>query len=158
MGRFDDLSARLPAAYPFTHAGRFDRRGIAEVRARLREGGYDIVHAHPTKRILGLTMLASAGLGVRRIGYRGTIGSLRRLNPSSSLSYYNPWLDRIICVCEGVRRYFLKARVPAYKLVRIYKGHDLSWYDDVPPLDPRAEFGLPADAVTVVCVANYRAL
>jgi glycosyltransferase involved in cell wall biosynthesis len=39
-------------------------------------------------------------------------------------------------------------------VVTIYKGHDLAWYRD-PPVN-LAALGVPADAFTVCCVANWR--
>jgi glycosyltransferase involved in cell wall biosynthesis len=71
----------------------------------------------------------------------------------------SPRIDRIVCVSEAVRQYFLGLgpafyRMPRERPVTIHKGHDLAWYT-AEPADLR-EFGLPENAFVVSCVANYR--
>ena len=75
------------------------------------------------------------------------------------MRHLNPRIDRIICVADAVRDFFLSMR-PAFlrlspeKLVRIYKGHDLAWYDAEPA--DLTSVGLPQGAFVVATVANYR--
>jgi glycosyltransferase involved in cell wall biosynthesis len=45
-------------------------------------------------------------------------------------------------------------RIPAERLVRIYKGHSLDWYRAVPA--DLATVGVPPRSFTIACVANYR--
>ena len=71
----------------------------------------------------------------------------------------NPRVDRIVCVAEAIRRYFLGLRflwwrLPPEKVVTIYKGHDLAWYRDAPA--DLSAVGVPAGAFAVCCVANWR--
>jgi glycosyltransferase involved in cell wall biosynthesis len=96
---------------------------------------------------------------VKIVTYRGIVGNESFLNPFSWMRYLNPRVDRIVCVAEAVRRYFIEMRllglkVPIEKVVTIYKGHDLSWYRDT-PVDRRA-LGIPTDSFVVGCVANWR--
>jgi glycosyltransferase involved in cell wall biosynthesis len=77
----------------------------------------------------------------------------------SWLRYLNPRIDRIVCVCDAIRQYFLSMkpaflRMPPDRPVTIYKGHRLEWYSDK-PID-LSSVGVPKDAFTICCTANYR--
>ncbi|MYF71272.1 MAG: glycosyltransferase family 4 protein [Proteobacteria bacterium] len=139
-----------------------DRRaaatGARRLRAELQQGRYDILHLFGN-RALENGLRASRGLPVRIVAYRGIVGNVSFLSPVSWRRYLNPRIDRIVCVADAVRDHFLNMRpswlrMPAERLVTIHKGHSLDWYAD-PPADLRA-LGVPPDAFTVVCVANYR--
>jgi glycosyltransferase involved in cell wall biosynthesis len=71
----------------------------------------------------------------------------------------NPRIDRIVCVADAVRDYFLRMqpaflRLPAERLVTIHKGHSLDWYG-AQPADLTA-VAVPPGSFVVACVANYR--
>lgn len=134
------------------------RRNRPALRAELERGGYDIVHLfgnRPLQHGLG----ACRGLPVKIVAYRGIVGNVSFVNPVSWMRVLNPRIDRIVCVADAVRDYFLRMRpawlrVPPERLVRIYKGHSPDWYTD-----PRADLaacGVPDDAFVVGCTANYR--
>ncbi len=81
------------------------------------------------------------------------------LNPESWFTYLNPKVDCIICVAEAVRQYFLKmklpwGRFPEHKVLTVYKGHSLDWYQGRP--ENLTQFGIPENAFVVGCVANLR--
>jgi glycosyltransferase involved in cell wall biosynthesis len=138
--------------------GRFDRAGTARLRAEISRGRYDILHLF-SNRAVENGLRAAADLPVQIIAYRGIVGNVSFLDPMSWRRFLNPRIDRIVCVADAVRDYFLNMRprrlgVPAEKLVRIYKGHSLDWYTAA-PADLRA-LGIPEQAFVVVCVANYR--
>lgn len=134
-------------------SGRLDVRSIITLYKKLRSRKYDIVHCL-TSRALSNVLMASAGLRLKHVAYRGTMGHLGRFDPLSWLSFLNPRLDKIVCVSEAVRNYLL-ALVPERKLVTIYKGHNTEWYESDLRADIHA-FGVPAGAFTVGCVANMR--
>lgn len=137
---------------------RFDRAGIRRLRQELIDGRYDLLHVFGNRGLQN-GVIALRGLSTRLVAYRGRVGNVSFLDPFSWLRYLNPRIDRVICVSDAVRDYFLAMR-PAFlrarpdKFVRIYKGHDLAWYAG-PPAD-RAGLGLAADAFVVASVANYR--
>jgi glycosyltransferase involved in cell wall biosynthesis len=86
-------------------------------------------------------------------------GALSFFDPFCWARHLNPRIDRIVCVSDAVRDYFLSMRPALFRarderFVRIYKGHDLDWYRD-PPAD-LTQFGIPPDAFVVTSVANYR--
>jgi glycosyltransferase involved in cell wall biosynthesis len=138
--------------------GRFDRAGTRRLRDELVRGGYDVLHVF-SNRPLESGIVAVRGLPVRLIAYRGIVGNVSFFSPVSWLRFLNPRIDRIVCVCNAVRDYFLAMRpaflrMPAERPVTIYKGHSLDWYT-AKPADLRS-VGIPAGAFVVVCVANYR--
>lgn len=137
---------------------RFDRKGVAALRAELERGRYDVLHLFSNKAVQS-GLAASRGLPVKIVAYRGIVGNVSFVSPVSWLRFLNPRIDRIVCVANAVRDYFLQMRpaflrVPAERLVTIYKGHSLDWYR-AEPADLRG-FGVPAGAFVVGCVANYR--
>lgn len=136
----------------------FDRVGRARLRQEIIRGRYYIVHTF-NSRALTNSLHAIRGLPVKLVAYRGIVGNLSFLDPMSWQRYLNPRIDRIVCVCEAIRRWFLDMkprflRMPATRPVTIHKGHKLEWYTD-PPVDLCAA-GIPGDAFTIGCTAAYR--
>ncbi|HEU4618292.1 MAG TPA: glycosyltransferase family 4 protein, partial [Gammaproteobacteria bacterium] len=143
---------------PFEIRGRFDSAAAASIRRELETGRSELLHLFNNKAVLN-GLRAARGLPVKVVAYRGIVGNESFYNPISRRRYLSPRVDRIVCVAEAVRRSlldlrFFGRRLPPEKVVTIYKGHDLSWYDASPI--PRAELGLPADAFLIGCVANWR--
>ena len=142
----------------FEIAKRLDTAGIRRLRAELVSGNYDILHVFGNRGLQN-GVIALRGLPTRLVAYRGRVGNVSFLDPFSWLRYLNPRIDRVICVSNAVRDYFLGMRpavlrAPPEKFVRIYKGHDPGWYAGA-PADLTA-FGIPRDAFVVTSVANYR--
>jgi glycosyltransferase involved in cell wall biosynthesis len=135
-----------------------DRRAAERLRQELVDGNYQILHVFSNKALQN-GLRAVRGLPVRLVAYRGIVGNVSFLSPISWLRFLNPRIDRIVCVADAVRNFFLQMRpaflrIPPHKLVRIYKGHDLAWYTAAPAnLEP---LGIPPGAFVVSCVANYR--
>lgn len=154
-GRLRD--AGVPIA-PLELTSRLDKPGIARIRREMDDQGTDILHLFNNKAVLN-GLIAARRRRVKIVAYRGIVGNVSFLNPASWMRYLNPRVDRIVCVAEAVRQYFLDMRllglrVPPRKVVTIYKGHDLDWYRDTPA--DLTSFGIPKDAFVVGCVANYR--
>ena len=146
------------AVTDLTLAGRFDREGARRIRERMVARSPDILHLF-NNNAASNGLRASRGLPATVICYRGIEGNVSFFDPISWTTYLHPRVDRIICVAEAIRRHFLGLRLfgyrlPETKVLTIHKGHDLAWYD-APPLD-LAEFGIPAGAFTIVCVASVR--
>lgn len=138
--------------------GRIDRPMIARLRRILIQEKIDILHLF-NNRAVSNGIRAARGLPVKIVVYRGIVDNVSFFNPASWMTYLHPRVDRIICVAEAVRQYFLQMRflslrVPPEKPVTIYKGHHLDWYTEPPAnLDP---FGIPNGAFVVCCTANFR--
>ena len=137
---------------------RFDRAGVAALRVEIERGRYDILHLFSNKAVQS-GLAASRGLPVKIVAYRGIVGNVSFFSPVSWLRFLNPRIDRIVCVANAVRDYFLQMqpaflRLPAERLVTIYKGHSLDWYRATPA--DLSSFGVPHRAFVLGCVANYR--
>lgn len=151
------------AAIPVHHVEfrrRRDRAAITALRALVTAERPDIVHCY-IKRALSNAIPAVMDLPVGLVAYRGIIGNLHWLDPTSRQSFFHPRVDRIICVCEAIRldllaNRFLGRRLPAGKVVTVHKGHYADWWrrDDVP--GDLTEVGVPAGAPVIACVAHMR--
>lgn len=135
-----------------------DRAAILKVREELVRGGYDIVHTFNNKAISNV-LCAARDLPVKIVAYRGIVGAVGFLDPMSWMRYLNPRIDRIVCVAEAIRQYFLTMRpkflrMPPERPVTIYKGHKLEWYAEEPA--KLESVGIPGGAFVIGCVANYR--
>lgn len=151
---FDALKAD---GFPMTHMrlkARLDLSAIRTLRQRLKGGAYDIIHAF-NSRALSNSLIASAGIPVKRIGYCGTMGHLRRWDPSSYLAVLNPLVDKVVCISRAVQNYLATQGVPRDRLAQIYKGHDPAWFKAA-PRNRLDEFGIPPNAVIIGCIANMR--
>jgi len=154
----DRLSAAGVRLVDFEITRRLDLPGIRRLRAELVAGRYDILHVFGNRGLQN-GIIALRGLPTRLVAYRGRVGNIGFFDPFSWLRFLNPRVDRVICVSDAVREFFLTMRPaalrqPSDKFVRIYKGHDLDWYS-APAADLSA-VGLPPDAFVVASVANYR--
>ena len=137
---------------------RFDRGAVRRLRAELTTGRYDLLHLFGNKALQS-GLAASRGLPVKIVAYRGIVGNVSFFSPISWLRFLNPRIDKIVCVAEAVREYFLRMRprflrLPPERLVTIHKGHSLDWYR-ARPADLTA-VGVPAGSFAIACVANYR--
>lgn len=136
----------------------FDAAGSAALRDELLRGRYHIVHTFNSKALTN-SLRAVRGLPVKVVAYRGIVGNLSVLDPMSWQRYLNPRIDRIICVADAIRRWFLEMRpaflrMPEHRPVTIHKGHRLEWYQGTPA--DLATVGIPDTAYTIACTASYR--
>jgi glycosyltransferase involved in cell wall biosynthesis len=136
----------------------FNKADIATLREELVRGRYHVLHTFNSKAVTN-GLRACKGLPVKVVCYRGIVGNLSFLDPMSWMRYLNPRIDRIICVCEAIRQWFLHMqpaflRMPAERPVTIYKGHKLEWYAAEPA--DLGQFGIPEDAFVIGCTAAYR--
>ncbi|RJQ76883.1 MAG: glycosyltransferase family 1 protein [Desulfobacteraceae bacterium] len=141
---------------PFNLTGRINVRAIRFIRRWIIEKKIDILHLF-NNRAVSNGLLASMNLPVRIIVYRGVVGNISCFNPGSWMTYLHPRVDRIICVSEAIRRFFLNKKClwmhfPSDRPVTVYKGHDLDWYHDQ-PVD-LGQFGIPKGAFVVGCTGR----
>jgi glycosyltransferase involved in cell wall biosynthesis len=136
---------------------RFDIGAILRLRKILKKEQYDIIHLF-SARAVSNGLIASFGLSVKRVAYRGTMGHLSWFDPSSWLSFLNPGLHKIICVSHAVEKYMNQMGVPPSRTVTIHKGHRIEWYESAHRSKEqiRSQLNIPQDVVVVSCVANIR--
>jgi glycosyltransferase involved in cell wall biosynthesis len=156
IATFEAAGIRV-VTYPFRK--HIDREAIRLLREELRDGDYDIVHLLHNRPVSNGLRAVKGFPKPKVVVYRGIVGNVSRFNPSSRQRYLHPRIDRIICVAEAVRRYFIDrglfgSLLPRDKVVTIYKGHDVAWYRDAPA--DLAQFDIPAGAFVIGCVATMR--
>jgi glycosyltransferase involved in cell wall biosynthesis len=130
---------------------RFDLSTILFLRSIFKSEKFDVA-IYFNSRLLTAALLVSSG--VKNIAYRGTSGHLSWWDPTSRLTYLSPKVDKIMCVSNAVKKYFLSLGVDENKLVTIYKGHDISWYESNVTLSDLGITERPKCLVS--CVANVR--
>jgi glycosyltransferase involved in cell wall biosynthesis len=155
---FSELHQSLISVTPLKCKKRIYPPAIAAIRKQFQQH-FDIIHVL-RKPALSNTIIASRGQPSRIIAYRGIVGNMSFFDPFSWLTFLNPRVERVICVAEAIRQFFLKMRLFSYRLpekkfVTIYKGHSLDWYRHKTPFD-WSEFGIERDALTVGTVASMR--
>jgi glycosyltransferase involved in cell wall biosynthesis len=126
------------------------------VRKLVREEKIDIVYAL-SNRALSSAVIALYRQRVAIVAYRGTVGHISWLDPSSWFTYLSPRLSKILCVSQAVERYLADVGVSRSRLTMIYKGHDPIWYQSSTRSE-RGEFGIPKDSFVVSCTAVMRSV
>lgn len=129
---------------------------IRFIRAELKHGKYDVLHMLD-KRATMNGLMASIGIDIKLVAYRGIIGNLAYWSPQSWLYLLNPRIDRIICVCDAIRRYLLDLGMPGMRLrrdvpVTIHKGHRPGLYEG--DAEDLTKYGIPDDAFVVACTVR----
>jgi glycosyltransferase involved in cell wall biosynthesis len=137
---------------------KIDPKAIRMLRKELKRGNYDILHTY-TNNALSNGLIATRGMQIKIVAYRGIVGAVGFLDPISWMRYLNPRIDRIICVCDAIRDYFLSMtpkflRMPPERPVTVHKGHKLEWYTAEPA--DLGELGIPDGAFVVACITNNR--
>jgi glycosyltransferase involved in cell wall biosynthesis len=137
---------------------KLDRAALRLIRRVVKEKKIDIVHAFTNRTVLHM-VLATRGLPVKLVAYRGVIGNVSGWSPLSWFRFLNPRISRIICVAEEIRIYLLGLKGPGQhlspeKVITINKGHELSWYqDEAADLE---QFEIPRGAMVVTCSSRLR--
>ena len=153
------------------HALPFDRAGayglLAALRARIRAGGYELVHTHGG--IAGFWgRLAALGTGVRLVHTLHGIHYLHYDSARQRLAYrvidrvFAAMTDRVICVCRSDMANAIAAGVlPAASARAVLNGIDVEQVEQtfarvsVGRDALRASLGIQPEHLAVVCVARY---
>ena len=135
---------------------RFDFIRARIIRQQIIENDYDVVYAL-FNRGLAAVILATRGLKCKIVGYRGTLGNISYLDPGCWVAHLHPRMRLISCNCKAVRKYLFDFGLPEDKLLTIYKGHKVEWYQGEVPTKVDG-LDLPSDAFVIGCVANVREL
>jgi glycosyltransferase involved in cell wall biosynthesis len=124
------------------------------IRNIIKRKSIDIVYATNSKSIPNAAF-ACIGLPPKLVTYRGTASGLYWHDPGSYLGILHPRVDGIICVSNHVYDYVASKKVlHNKKIISIYKGHDLNWYDK--KAADLSEFGIAPSDFTAICVTNVR--
>ena len=95
----------------------------------------NIIHAFDNKAVSN-ALFAAKGYDCKFIACRGIEGNVSYYGPMSWTTYLHPRIDVIACVAGAIRRHFWNMKIlgfsaPVKKAQTIYKGHDVSWYNDL---------------------------
>ena len=156
----DEIQAAGIPVHQLDMHQRRDPEAIARIRQRVQSEQPDIVHVY-TKTALSNTIRAINDLPPKLVAYRGIVGNLHWLNPTSRHSFLHPRVDRIICVCEAIRQDLLHNRflgwhLPEEKVVTVHKGHETDWWPRESIPADFSEFGIPAGTPVIGSVAQMR--
>src|SRR6056297_88126 len=134
---------------------KFHPPSMRYIRNLVKTNKYDILHLYNNKAANN-GILATIGLPVKIVTYRGYTGNVLWYKPTSYINHLSPKVDKIACVSNAVRDQVRRQILfNKNKAVTVYKGHDTSWYKNVKPIS-REEIGVPDEAFMVVLVANAR--
>lgn len=143
---------------------KLDRDVLREIRKTVLDKGIDIIHTGNSRTTLHMVLatkkLKRMGKSPKLIAYLGVTGNVAWWSPLSWVRFLNPRIDRIICVAEGVRQYLLQdvrlwgLKLDPKKVVTIYKGHKLEWYQSQPA--DLGQFGIPPGAMVVTVASRLR--
>lgn len=143
---------------------KLDRKVLKDIRSFVAQKEIDIIHACNSRTTLHMVLatgkLKRIGKSPKLIAYLGVTGNVSWWSPLSWVRFLNPRIDRVICVAEGVRQYLLQdvrllgLRLRPEKVVTIYKGHRLEWYQSRPA--DLSQFNIPPDAMVVTVASRLR--
>jgi glycosyltransferase involved in cell wall biosynthesis len=147
---------------PIAKRGLIDWGAVQILAALLRTGEIDLIHAHN-----GRTALAAA-LAVRLAGRGAFVATQHFLEPAHTqrhgvkslpVNLAHRWVqartDYSIAISEAVRdRMLARREAPEARITVVPNGLSCDDSALAPPAAIRAEFGIPADAPLIVCVAR----
>lgn len=137
---------------------KIDYTAIKKLRNYLVDQEVDVVHVFSNNTLTN-TIFSLIGLkNIKLIAYRGIVGNVSYFDPISWIRFLNPRIDKIICVCDAIKDYFLSMkpkflRMNPNKPIRVYKGHNVDWYNEVADL---SQYNIPANSFVIGCIANAR--
>lgn len=138
----------------FEPESRVSPGAIRFLRAELKRGQYDVAYLFNNKAICN-TAFAALGLPTVLVTYRGQTGNIFWYDPSCYLTHLHPRIDAVSCVANAVRDDLRNHVRRKDRVVTIYKGHDLAWYQEQ-PADLEKEFGIPPGSFVIGCTCNNR--
>jgi len=143
--------------HPVRTHGEMDCIAGYRVARLCREEKFDIIHLHASHAL-------ALGIWAKLLKAPGKMVTTRRVdfhikkNRLSRFKYDNPYLSRIACVSDQIRRVLLSDGIPGHLLQTIHSGVDVHRFDAVSqPGDFREQLGVPADHILVGTMAAMAA-
>lgn len=150
---FKEAGIRVIESHPVK---KFHKPSIKLIRKELTDGGYHILHLFNSKASSN-GIPAAKNLPLKVLLYRGYAGHVHWYDPTQYLKYLHPRVDKIWCITHEIEETIRKNSLfVKHKGITILKGHDPQWYSHVQPTASLAQYGIPDDAFTVICLANVR--
>lgn len=104
---------------------------VKQIHQYIKQQCIDIVYATESKGIPNAAF-GCIGTKAKMIAYRGTTGGLYKSDLSNYVCMLHPRINGVICVSEAVTKHVkpkMRQSIQS-KVITIYKGHDLAWYQD----------------------------
>lgn len=140
--------------------GEADLLAVWRLRELLRDGQFDVLHAH-TSHAHTLGALAAASLGRTRrprvvVSRRVDFSIFRRSFFGLNGLKYRHGVDLYVTVSEAIRGVLIKDGIAPERAVCVHSGIDLKKIDDAPRRRDalRAELGVPPDHALIANVAH----
>lgn len=128
---------------------------IKQIHQYIKQHDIDIVYATESKGIPNAAF-ACIGTKAKMVAYRGTSGGMYKTDLSNYLCMLHPRIDGVICVSSPVTvnvKNKVRSSIKS-KVVTIYKGHDLNWYQD--PAVDLTIIGSDNKYFNILCVGSPR--
>jgi glycosyltransferase involved in cell wall biosynthesis len=128
---------------------------IKQIHQYIKQHDIDIVYATESKGIPNAAF-GCIGTKAKMIAYRGTSGGMYKTDPSNYFCMLHPRIDGVICVSSPVTvnvKNKVRSSIKS-KIVTIYKGHDLNWYQD--PAVDLTTLGSDNKYFNILCVGSPR--
>jgi glycosyltransferase involved in cell wall biosynthesis len=122
---------------------------IKDYRKLMKSLDIDVTYSPSTSGLSNM-LIASLGLKVNNIGYRGTQAKVHRSDPTNYLALLNPRVKHIVCGTPDIQQY-LATRISPKKLSGRIKPYMLEWVEDAMNNPKRIE-NQPADAFKLIYI------
>jgi len=163
--RVADLEAAGIRVEKLPIRSKVDPATIMGIRRLLGSENFNLVHAFRKRAFVNYKIASLGTNSIPLVAYRGIIGNLSYWDPFAWLTFLNPRVARIICVCDAIKHYFLSKRFlfvfsffNEKNVVRIYKGHRPDWYTQVGGSgELRRQLRIPETARVIGCVSRVKA-
>ena len=126
-----------------------------QIHQYIKQHDIDIVYATESKGIPNAAF-GCIGTKAKMIAYRGTSGGMYKTDLSNYLCMLHPRINGVICVSSPVTvnvKNKVRSSIKS-KVVTIYKGHDLNWYQD--PAVDLTTLGSDDKYFNILCVGSPR--
>ncbi len=130
---------------------------IKQIHQHIKQHNIEIVYATESNGIPNAAF-ACIGTKAKMIAYRGTTGGMYKTDPSNYLCTLHPRINGYIGVSNAVTRNVkdkVRAGIKAFSRT-IYKGHDLSWYQDKPIELTSLDSKLSQSKFNILCIGSPR--
>jgi len=131
--------------------GSFNLSFIKKLREFILKNEFEIMHLFIAKQ-LRYSIPSTLNLPIKIVAYFGS-SSLHWHDPSAYLTFLSPRVNKIICNSEYVFQHVKKQLIKKNKAVKIYKGYDKNWFNDVIAFD-YTTLGIPKNDLIICTVAR----
>lgn len=130
---------------------------IKQIHQHIKQHNIDIVYATESNGIPNAAF-GCIGTNAKMVAYRGTTGGMYKTDPSNYLCTLHPRINGYVGVSNAVTKNIkdkVRASIKAFSRT-IYKGHDLSWYQETPVDLTSLAPQLSQSKFNILCIGSPR--